>query len=140
MQTIYLYFILSFWRYAPGLYWNITWPPLIQTSALKIVPQVYIVGFVKCFDIAVHYILFHFESVRSIVNQRKDNNIFTGLNVFFKALNSLLWQVSQSFDFYPHHVIVSCLLFLLVFCLLMKLRLWRSVFLHVYWGVRVKKV
>ena len=33
-------------------------------------------------------ILFYFESVQSIMNQlRKNNNIFPGLNVFFKALN-----------------------------------------------------
>ena len=32
-------------------------------------------------------ILFYFETVRSIVNQRKNNNIFTGLNFSLKALN-----------------------------------------------------
>ena len=39
------------------------------------------------------------RSVRSVVNQRKNSNIFIGLNVFFKALNICFWQVSQSFDF-----------------------------------------
>ena len=46
----------TFLMYAPGLYWKITWPPLIHTFALKIVPlvvRVYSAGFVKCFDIAV---------------------------------------------------------------------------------------
>ena len=43
-------------------------------------------------------ILFYFESVRSVVNQWKNNYIFTGLNVFFNALNFRFWQVSQSFD------------------------------------------
>ena len=54
-----------------------------------LVVQVYSAEFVKCFDIV------HFESVQSIVN----NNIFTVLNVFFKALNSRFCQVSQSFDY-----------------------------------------
>ena len=59
---------------------KITWPPLIDTSTLKIVPLVvrvlvYTVGFVKCFDILYFSILFYFESVRSIENQRKNNNI-----------------------------------------------------------------
>ena len=40
----------------------------------------------------------HFESVRSVMN----SNIFTGLNVFFKALNFCFWQVPQSFDFTLH--------------------------------------
>ena len=40
-------------------------------------------------------ILFYIESVRSVVNQRNNNNIFTGLNVFFKALNFRVRQVSQ---------------------------------------------
>ena len=39
-------------------------------------------------------ILFYFESVRPIENQRKNNNIYTGLNVFFKVLNIRFWQVS----------------------------------------------
>ena len=40
----------------PGLYWKITWPPIIYTSVLKIVPlvvRIYPVGFVKCFNVAV---------------------------------------------------------------------------------------
>ena len=45
-------------------------------------------------------ILFYFESVWSVVNQRKSSSIYTGLNVFFKALNFRFWQVSQSFDFF----------------------------------------
>ena len=40
-------------------------------------------------------ILFYFESVWIIVNQRKNNNIFTGLNVLFKALNSLLTGLTE---------------------------------------------
>ena len=39
-------------------------------------------------------ILFYFESVLSIVNLRKENNRFTVLNLFFKALNNFrleLW-------------------------------------------------
>ena len=44
-------------------------------------------------------VLFYFESVQSIVNQTKNNNIFTGLNIFFKAVNFRFWQVSQSFDY-----------------------------------------
>ena len=44
-------------------------------------------------------ILFYFESVRSIVN-KKNNNNFTGLNVFFKALYFRFWQVSQNLDQY----------------------------------------
>ena len=47
-------------------------------------------------------ILFYFESGLSIVNQWKNNNIFTGLNVFFKAVNVRFWRVSQSFDFNCH--------------------------------------
>ena len=75
------------------MYWKITWPPFIHTSALKIAPLVvwiYTMGFVYFFiDIAVF--CFIFESVLSIVNQRKNSIIFTGLNVFFKALNFCFW-------------------------------------------------
>ena len=71
-----------------------------HTSVLKIVPLVVHIRvqvFVKCFDIAVFV---HFESVRSIVNQRNNiNNIFTVLNVY-KALNVRFWQVSPSFDLF----------------------------------------
>ena len=88
------------------MYWKITWPPLIHTSALKVVPlvvRVCTVGFVKCFDISV---FFYFESGGSIVCQRKSNNI---LVVFYKALNFRFCQVSQSFDFiyYRHGFFMS---------------------------------
>ena len=53
-------------------------------------------GFCKMLQVILQYFV-HFESVRSIVDQRKNNNIFTGINVFFKALNFRFWQVSQSF-------------------------------------------
>ena len=55
-------------------------------------------SFIKCFAIAVFY--FIFESVGSIVNKIKSNNIFTGLNVFFKAFNFRFWKVFQSFDYF----------------------------------------
>ena len=51
----------------------------------------------NAFDITV----FCFILNQSIVNQRKitiENNNFTGLYVFFKALNFRFWQVSQNFD------------------------------------------
>ena len=57
----------------PGLYWKITWPPFIHTSALKIVPlvvRVYTVDFVKCFDIAVFCFICN-QSGQFILNQRK---------------------------------------------------------------------
>ena len=62
-----------------GLYWKITWPPLIHTSALMLW---------YC------SILFYFESVRSIVD-KKNNNIFTGLNVFFKAFSLIAFIIKR---------------------------------------------
>ena len=60
--------------------------PYIHAEIVALGVRVYTVGFVKCFDIEVF--LFYFESVRSTVNQRKNNNIFTGLNVLFKTFAS----------------------------------------------------
>ena len=94
-------FISESWRYAPGLYWKITWPPLLHTSALKIVPRTGCTSIHRGFCKILWYcsILFYFESVRSIVIFLKKKTIFfTGLNVFFRALNFRFWQVSQGFD------------------------------------------
>ena len=75
----------SFERYTAGLYWKITWPPLIYTSALKIVPlvaRVYSAGFIKCLDIAVSC-PFWISAVNC--ESKKITTIFTVLNLFFKA-------------------------------------------------------
>ena len=75
----------SFERYAPDLYWKITWPPFIPTSALKIVPlavRVYNVGFIKCIDITV----FCFILNQSIVNQRKKITIFLLVYMYYSKL------------------------------------------------------
>ena len=80
------------------LKWKITWPLLIITSALKIVPlvaQVCCQGVVKCLDIALFLFILN-QSGQSC--ESKKNNIFTVLNFFFKALNIRFWQFSQSFD------------------------------------------
>ena len=73
------------------------------SSALKIIPlvvRVYTVCFLKCFDIAV---FFYFESVGSIMNQSKYNNIFTGLKCILQSFKlsllaglSELWLSTQS--------------------------------------------
>ena len=46
----------------------------------------------------VFFILFYFQSVRSIVNQEKIE-YFTVLNVFFKSFKFCFWHISQSFDY-----------------------------------------
>ena len=86
--------------YAPGMFWKMTWPPLIHASAVKIVPLVVRIHHGFCKMIWYCSILFYFESFRSIMNQRKHNNFFTGLNVFLRALNFRFWQVSQTFDLF----------------------------------------
>ena len=83
-----------------GLYWKITWPPLIYTSALKIDPQVvrrYSAGFVKCFDISVFCFILNKSSQLQI--KTKITIFFTVVNIFFKAINFRFWQVTQSLDF-----------------------------------------
>ena len=45
-------------------------------------------------------ILFYFESVRSVVNLRKNNNIFYWFKCILQDLTFRFWQVSQSFDWY----------------------------------------
>ena len=54
------------------------------------------VVFVKCFGIALFCFILNQSGQLRI--KEKSDNIFTGLNVFFKALNFRFWQISQSFD------------------------------------------
>ena len=71
----------------PGLYWKLAWPPIIYTSALKIVPLVagiYSTGFVKCFDIAV--VCSFWISPVICESNKKITILFTVLNAFFKVL------------------------------------------------------
>ena len=87
-----------------------------HTSMLKIVPLVvwvYSVDFVKCFDIVV--VCFILNQSGQLWIKEKNNNIFTGLNVFFKALNIRFWQVSKNFNYTicdwlvtPHDFWISC--------------------------------
>ena len=59
-----------------GLYWKITWPPLIFTYALKIVllvVQIYSAGFVKCFDYIAVFCSFWISPVNC---KSKKNKIY----------------------------------------------------------------
>ena len=55
-----------------------------------------------CTSICIHHgfckMLWHCSPDNYESNNKKNNNIFTGLNFFFKALNFRFWQVSQIFD------------------------------------------
>ena len=82
----------SFLRYVPGLYWKITWPPLIHTSKLKIVP---LVVRVLWNALILQYFakqLFYFESVRSVVNKKQ----FYCLKFILISLIFRFWQVSHT--------------------------------------------
>ena len=78
-------------------------------------------GFVKCFHIVVYFV--HFESVWSNVHQRKNNNIFTGFNVFSKVLNVRFGQVSQIFDLL---LLTTSLLIVVMTLLIQEEWIWRQ--------------
>ena len=84
----------------PGLYWKITCPPLIYTSALKIVPLVVRYTPRVLENALICSILFILNQSGQLKIKEKNNNIFFAVvNLFFKALNFRSWQVPRSFDF-----------------------------------------
>ena len=74
-----------------------TYPYIRDENIVPLVVRVYTVCFVKWVDIALFCFILN-QSGQMWIKENNNNN-FSGLNVFFKALNFRFWQVSQSFDF-----------------------------------------